>query len=704
MSEEYNDDFDLDDFDYGDSEDDVESQVVNNTNQSSQPSENNSQRRTQNSQHQQQRPRGGGAQNRQQVGGGTRQRPQGSPRSRNPQRPQGSQRTSNPNERSPVVSTMNGKDRARVHSRQSVNNPQVEHRSRVIHTQTEDERVFEDPFQQTPPRRKKPKILIAGIGVVCAIGLVVLGGKLLSVKNAPQTPKIVNVSNSAYDNLLSALNNYDASKIDSCVGDKDGDSYLAQEWSYANYNEQRENFIKLVCSKVKFSYNQKSEVDANGKPIVQNGEKVTVTHIDYKALTDAMQADSGTIVGDYNGSSITDKDYDFNNEITDLMLKYINTKEDLPTKTTDIELKTSGDAYVVDDIALDKLLFSSDDFHNMCDVYSQIATNFTGYKTETYTAEVEKPNPEYAKWKAKFDAYYKADKGKFHKGVSKWEPWYLRDDNNNLILDEKGKKIVNYYSVKDENGNDWIQPDKKVIVKVKKKRQVPEEWKNDSIIPYCFLGAYYCQNEYSGSFSPEVRVGNGTLEHPAGVNTPIITKCLGKDGKFHDVKVTLIGYWEDQKAIDYVASFSEKNRGFDLSSVVQLITYEIRVQNLENSTFEFDSDMFLSDNNANKATRNGTMFGFKSSGKLTPFSSVIVQDWGTSTELKQKYVCWGGSFARKYNVVYFNLLAGSGDIPTYSAYKAFTGYSQINNGDEKAEETPEPEASGSPQPKPVYGY
>ena len=106
----------------------------------------------------------------------------------------------------------------------------------------------------------------------------------------------------------------------------------------------------------------------------------------------------------------------------------------------------------------------------------------------------------------------------------------------------KRYKIVNYYSIKDENGDDWIRPSKTIIVNVEKERQVPIEWTNDSVIPYCFIGAYYCQNEYNGSFSPEVKVGDGTINHPAGVGTSVITKCKDINGKFHDVRVTMTGY------------------------------------------------------------------------------------------------------------------------------------------------------------------
>lgn len=277
----------------------------------------------------------------------------------------------------------------------------------------------------------------------------------------------------------------------------------------------------------------------------------------------------------------------------------------------------------------------------------------------------------------KFKAYYEADGGRFRKGISKWEPWYLYDENHNLILDENGQKIVEYYTVKDDNGNDWVQPPKTILVDIEKQREVAVDWVNESVIPYCFLGSYYCQNEYKGSYSPDVKVGDGTVEYPAGVGTPIITKCLGSDGKYHDIKITLIGYWKGQDAIDYAIKFSEKNRGFDVNSVIQLICYELKIENLEGKAFAFESDMFLSDKNSNNSTRTGTMYGFHEKATVEANGSIVINDWATSTELEQKYVCWGESFDRAYATVYFKVLAGEGNVPTYSAYKAFTGESQV---------------------------
>lgn len=615
----------------------------------------------------------------------------------------------------PVQQFSQRTDRMRIKSQQKVNPnqkrgtnvPITQTQSQVSPKQQRRQATVEIPNNQqvlledNTPRKKKSKIpLILALLVIVGgiIGFVVYkNNKLIPVEEDYQKS-----GRYAYDTLMTSLNTYDAEVVDKVVGQIDGDSYLAQEWSYANNNKVRQDFIKMVCSYVKFEYPQvpqlsttgKEMKDKSGNPLLvvssmNNGESVSVSHIDYNGVSAMMQEDKEAILNLYKSSDISTEDYEYEDEMVDLMLNYILSKSNLPVKSSNITMQVAlyGTPIIVDDTELDKLLFSSDEFHNMCDIFSQVATGFTGHAVEKYTVQEEQPNPEYSQWKIRFDAYYEESGGKFIKGVSRWEPWYLRDENNNFILDENGEKIVNYYSIKDENGNDWIQPSETVIVDVEKEKQVDVTWVKDSIIPYCFLGAYYCQNEYSGTFSPDVRIGDGTIENPAGVGTPIITKCLGTDGKYHDIKVTLTGYWTGKDAIDYAVSFSERNRGLDINSVIQLICYEVKIENLEKSDFTFKSDMFLADKNSNKSTRTGTMYGFLDKATVKAGESVIINDWATSTELAQKYVCWGSSFNREFSTIYFKVLAGEGNVPTYSAYKAFTGESGVNNNSNTERQT-----------------
>lgn len=553
------------------------------------------------------------------------------------------------------------------------------------------------PQPQKPVKKKSKLPLIIG-GVVLVAVLGVVGVKVINGnKLVAQTESYESSGKFALDNLQSALNNYDASKVDDCVGTGDGDSYLGQEWAYVNGVKLREEFIKKVTNLVKFEYPQVQQMSTTGvgmtekdgskimiESMMNNGEAVTVTIPDYDALSQTMDEDIKQIQSMFKSSKYSESDYDWYNEMANLMLQYVCDKDSIHTKTVELELplaiSTSGRPYVKDDALLDDALFGSDEFHNMCAKFSQLCLGYTGYKDEHYTEKEEQPNPEYDEWYALFNKYYTEDNGKFNKNTSKWEPWYLRDENDNYILDENGEKKVNYYSVKDENGKDWIEPSKTIMVDVDKVRQVPDEWVEETGILYNWIGCNFIQNKYTGKGDTVVRVGDGSIEKPAGIGTTIITKVLCTDGKYHDVRVALLGYWTEQNAIDYAEKFSTKNRGFTTSSVVQLITYEVSVENLENQDITFvSSEMTLTDKNSNISSRTGTMYGFSETVTVKAGETTIINDWATSTELAQKYVCWGKDFGRNYSMVYFDALAGTGNIPKYSAYEQFTGKSSIDD-------------------------
>ena len=553
---------------------------------------------------------------------------------------------------------------------------------------------------QKPPKKKggKGKKIIVALVIVGALA----GGGAVAYKMMVPVAQEYDYSTSGrkvYDDLQGVINSYEPEAVDSFIGAENGDSYLAQEWSYANKNETRENFIKKVCSMVQFSYPQVEQLstkgqvmtDKSGNPIMMesymnNGENVIITLPDYKAIAEQMDKDRDLIDDMSIMEDIRDTDYDYQDECFDLMIKYILQLDEIPTVSKEVSISISG-GKVSDDTELDNILFASDDYHEMCDMFDKIMTGFTGVTTEKYTEKEEVHNPEYDEWYKIFKERYDADGGVFNKNTSLWEPWYVYNEKNELQYDENGNKLVRYYSVKDENGNDWIQPSKTILQDVEKTREVPVEYVPEKAVPYCYLGAYYAQNVYDGEVPSDVRVGDGTVAHPAGVGTPIITKVLGTDGKYHDIKVTLKGYWVGQDAIDYAVTFSEKNRGFDPNSPVQLICYEVEVYNLEDKDFTFDSEMMLCDKSASKTGRTGTMYGFNYEGvTVKSKDSVIFNDWATSTELEQKYVAWGKSFNRQYEPVFFKVLAGTGEVPTYSAYTEFTGNSTIEEEAELEEQ------------------
>lgn len=545
--------------------------------------------------------------------------------------------------------------------------------------------------------KKALSLVVVGVVIVSILGV---AGAKISGKMREQEPMVYDYNTSgryAFDTLLNSLHNFDAELIDDAVGTEDGDSYLAQEWAYVNGVSLREEFIQKVCGMVEFRYPQMDQLDIHGKvmldstgvPIqvssyMNDGESLTVVVPDWGILLTTMEEEKDYILKLFQSSNYSEEDYTWSDELTNLLLQYLCDKASLPSKEEEIVMPvgiSDGVPYVKDDAELDKVLFSNEGLREVCKKFSMICTQYDGYEDEVYIDQEEAHNPEYDEWLALFNQYYEADNGVFNRATSRWEPWYLRDTNNEFVLDENGEKIVNYYSIKDEDGNDWIEPDKTILVDVEKIRQVESPWVEETGILYNWIGQWYLQNEYDGVGDVITRVGDGTKERPAGVGTPIITKVKDVDGVYRDVRVSVQGYWLDQDAVDYAEMFSTKNRGLT-SGIVQLICYEVKIENLEKESIEFlSSEMTLCDSNSNISYRTGTIYGFTETVTLDAGKSVIINDWGASTELQQKYVCWGKTFGRDYPMVYFKILAGTGDIPTYSAYRAFTGKGQLSGKD-----------------------
>ena len=251
-----------------------------------------------------------------------------------------------PRQSVPEYRPTSNRDRSRVHNRQSI-------RPDTTDFVPNDALIPDNMQVQSQPPRRKSKLKFVVIPVLLILGVCVGIRYINTHKNnnvEPPKVKYETTAKYAYDTLLNALNEYDAEALDNAVGIESGDSYLAQEWSYANSNPIREDFIKNVCKNVNFAYTKNVVTDESGQPIPNEsnsdssvGGKVTVTCIDYSNLITTMQNDKDTIVLLYENSGISEKDYDFSEQMTDLMLGYINSQESLPTATADITFATTSD-------------------------------------------------------------------------------------------------------------------------------------------------------------------------------------------------------------------------------------------------------------------------------------------------------------------------------------------------------------------------
>lgn len=586
--------------------------------------------------------------------------------------------------------------------------------------------------QQSPPpeqpKKKKGKGKFIALGVVGAVVIGMFGIRAYNMSKPKPAPKPEMSQSLAYeqsgryalDAYLDSLKNFDVDTI-KAVSPK---SWVAREWKYANSDEVRQNWIKSVCAYLEFNYPKQEALDTNGNVYVDdsgntvivdsdmvNGESVEVTVVDFATLAVTMEEDVEQIIKAYEESGYSPKDYTYQDEMTNLMLDYLLTKSNYPVKTvevpiqlaTEVEVQEStsdvesnsevesasevveenennylGIYYVVDDSELDKVLFSSDDFHGMCDAYAGLIIDY----------EYQKLVDDYNKQVSDRDAKIKADKNALKSRLDKKEITQAEYDllaaDKRFKAEELDKKVKEEkLELSKEVYNELLTP-KKTYPEIPAVKPVEELFPEESVITYTWCGSFFCKNEYTGDSNKEPQVGDGSFELPAGIGTTIVTKALCSDGKFHDVKVTLLNYCTGEDAITYAQKYSEKNRGWDKDSMTQLICYEIEVENLEDKEITLNSQMFLSDENSNKSSRTGSIFGFTESITLKPHESGYINDWATSTELPYKYVCWGSEFSREYPVVWFKLLAGSGE--ELEEFDATVSYVGVKNSAQQEEE------------------
>lgn len=469
-----------------------------------------------------------------------------------------------------------------------------------------------------------------------------------------------------YDGYLSALRQPN----DNTILTYAPTSFVQKEWSYTNENTLKQNWILSVCSYVQFRYPTITNEMGEEQPVdMLNGESLFVTVVDYKTLAVKALEEREKILKIYKEKGYSPEDFDFQQEMIDLMLDYLLQGTNYPTKEIEVKVPlctTSEGTLCIDDTEIDRLLFSSDDFHLLCDSFAEVIAT---YEYDLYKESYEAKTVTTATTEAVTNPV-----------VQETE---INQDMVDLVATTEAPftdvtDTTRISEVTDENGNVLTvivdEVEETTVSTTKEPLMTKEEmFPKESIIPYTWIGVYYCENEYTGAYNIGQQIGNGTIQKPAGEGTEIITKALCEDGNYHNVKVTLVGCYVGKDAIAYIQQLSEKNRGWDVDAVTQLITYEIKIENLDEEGITVKSEMFLSDANANKTSRVGTVYGFKDSITLKPKEVGYINDWSTSTELQYKYVCWGSSFARQFPVVWFNLLAGGTEPKPFDASASFVG-------------------------------
>ena len=292
--------------------------------------------------------------------------------------------------------------------------------------------------------KKKSKLVPILIGVVAVIIVGVIAVKVIGGRGSEAVVDTSYETTGRYalDIYQNNLKNLNDSTVEALRGIAP-DSWVALEWDYANKNEVREQFLKSVAAYTTFDYPSTAVLDKKGNPVsdadgnvisnystMNNNDTMRVTVVDFAVIEATMKEDAIQIRDKFEKSinTITKEpysisDYNYHDEMIDLMCDYVLAYGTLPTKTVELQMPValSGDRYIVaDDSQLDKYLFSSDDLHKMEDTFTCIAAGYDYIESEeryvtyeTVTTEVEDyiENPEYTEWHNKLMQYMEEDGG-----------------------------------------------------------------------------------------------------------------------------------------------------------------------------------------------------------------------------------------------------------------------------------------------------
>lgn len=418
-------------------------------------------------------------------------------------------------------------------------------------------------------------------------------------------------------------------------------SYLNQEISFANGNQDKISFYKKMLSTVKYvplevvarNVFGNDLIDREGNTIYRDsyiwaGEEVDMYVIDYRAIDFSLYEDKIKFL-------MIDLPYDSVDYENKLVSVFISLMNDIPVESLPLRvirrvpyIVDSGEGYIVtleEDIYLDKLLFSSNDFYDCLDNFSEVAWKVSGGGTLHQSSE-------YRKWLRSFTS-----------------------DTAEITEEEAGERPERFNY----------------------KQCCAKEW----------CGAYYLINEhyildndgnhiYQGVLA---EVGDGSIGNPAGFETELVTSILfyeyddlGKPISYesYPIRVSLIDYGVSQDAIDWFESKDIRNRGITLSSDVQYMYAVFEVTNLSNRELTIPENMGLCDRNENIQARTGIMYGLNSSVTLKPDETGYIETWQSSVELYNKYVIWGANFARNAKPIYYRVLAG--DLENEDPFKGVT--------------------------------
>lgn len=508
------------------------------------------------------------------------------------------------------------------------------------------------PKEITPPKKLKKLtglriFAMVVVGILCSAILALI--VLLVYRNQVMFPPkmVIDETATGYYPLATwenTIKNINKSENISHFLEEDT-SYLQQEVIYANDNEYKLAFLSKVLSTVSYIPKEKEAVNKWGNPLIdenwnvvtessniKTGEEVVLEYVDYENI----ELDRNEILETMQRHELAVGDVNYSVKLVDVFCDYISNIEKLPVtqnKRYTPNLVPRGKGYAVtkdEDVEIDKLLFSSDEFFELLTEFSVVAG---GSGAE---------NPEWVAWNALPDEQ-KAETNEPNKTIDTLQPLEAWTAWNNLERKEK------------------------------KEQKEPQKYDSKLIMNKLWCGTYYLQNEYQEldeygnpvNITITPMVGEGTLEDPAGLNTDILTSVIcppdeGSDAEYSlkPIKIRMTDFGVSKDAIDWFESKDVRNRGIDLESEVQYCYCTFEITNMSDVPLSVPDNFSLCDVNANLHSRTGEIFGLVGSLELEPDQTGTIETWGVSTSLNKQYVIWGKDFDRRVEPVWFRVLMG----------------------------------------------
>lgn len=551
------------------------------------------------------------------------------------------------------------------------------------------------PQEGNKKKRKHKKKYLKVIIPVLVVGGLVASYFTLIVPPVSSIPT-ANQGVTSFDEYFSALKSFDTDTLKGQFPD----SYVVKEVAYLNGSEVRTAAVKSLASSVGYSLPDTQKLDWFGKPALNpftwnplmqkstlnDDESIQVTYPDYAQLKPASD-EVKKALADVKLTSISDVEY--RKKLTDAFAQYLKGIDKLPTKTEGHKpaftcegtgLESNCQLTEEEDEFWDSTLYGSDAFQTLQDTFAEMASDALDKEHKTATPVQRCTDGSEAIAEQSTDgaspdtiaSAYTCPSGTSLVGLPSKD---AKGDDKGTDKDDKDTQ-----SSDDKPQSSGVSPKgtDKGTAKGKQDITSPKANRKYSDIYYledAWIGAYRLTHDDSKSdpnlpdTSKLPRVGKGTFDAPAGINTPVVTHVLDAEGNEVPIEVTLTNFVTGNDAYKVMTSKSQQNRGFVDKSDVQYAYYTFTVKNLGTAPVTITANDSLVDAQRNRFNRTGTVYGLNVKlSDLKPGESGTIESWSSSIRLKELYLIWGIDFPSDKQPVWFKVLAGDSS----SASKADT--------------------------------